>query len=192
MNDQIAKMIFQAQELEREAKENMVESMKERKLAKIELKRGNRAAAQLHAQNCIRYEKSSKDMLLNVSSLKSMISDLIQSQNTEKMAENMNQTTKEMSKAAAQTNIQKVSENRNQYDQNRTRMQTAHQLLTNEEGQEDLNAMADGVIDLLDVENIEDANAAINDIPIGMGVPQYGNQQVQAQPAKLKRIAVKM
>lgn len=144
---------MKAKQLEREAKKLQKEATKERNKAQNELKRGNRAAAQLYASNAVRYDQQATTMLQNCAAITGMQTDLRQAQITQQVAATQKATTKQMGKTVEQINLEKVSKDRIAMDALNSKTGAAHQLLTNGENQNDLDALTDDLLNQLSAEN---------------------------------------
>lgn len=168
MNKQSFALKMDSKQLEREARRLQKEATKERNKAKAELKRGNRAAASLYAQNAVRYDQQATAILQNVAATNGMATDMQSAEVTAQMAKNLNNTTKQMQKISNKTNLDQLSANRLKMDGLKQKMGAAHDLLTNGEGEMDLNAGAEDLLAALEAENAQDAITQIQDIPTGM------------------------
>ncbi|OHS92867.1 SNF7 family protein [Tritrichomonas foetus] len=179
MNPQAFQVKMQAKQLEREAKRLQKEANKERAKAKAELKRGNRATAQLYAQNAVRYDQQATQLLQSCAATQGYATDMRQAEVQAQMAKTMGVATSGMAQSAQKVNLDKLSENRTKMDGLKQKMGAAHDLLTNGEGEMDLNAGADDLLSQLEAENAEDAMMQIADIPTGvpaMAAPAAGQR----------------
>lgn len=158
-------MKMQAKQLEREAKRMQKESLKEKNKAKAELKKGNRAAANLYAQNSIRYEQQANMLLQQAATANGYSVDLQAGKVNAQMAANMSKATAGLQQATAQVNLQKVSAQRTKMDGLKTRMATANELLTGSSDADGINAGADDLLQALENENFEEATMQISEIP---------------------------
>ena len=179
MDQQVLQIKMQAAQLQSEAQKVLKECVKERLIAKNDLKKGNRQTAALHAQNAVRYEQQAKQMLQNVAALNGYAINLEQAQTSASMAKTMNQAASSIQKNEKQTNLNQLSANRTKMDGLKQNMGAAHDLLTNGEGQMDLNAGAEDLLATLEAENAEDALTQIAEIPNGQpminpGMPVQG------------------
>ena len=170
---------MQGKSLEREAKRLQNEAAKERRKAKAELKKGNRATAQLYAQNAVRYEQQATQLLQSCATTQGFATDMRQAQVSADMAKAMNSATVGMTKCSESVNLDKISANRAKMDGLKQRMGAANDLMNNTEGEMELNAGAEDLLSALEAENNEDAMMQIADIPTG--IPSTG----QAQANKL-------
>ena len=170
---------MQGKSLEREAKRLQNEAAKERRKAKAELKKGNRATAQLYAQNAVRYEQQATQLLQSCATTQGFATDMRQAQVSADMAKAMNSSTVGMTKCSESVNLDKISANRAKMDGLKQRMGAANDLMNNTEGEMELNAGAEDLLSALEAENNEDAMMQIADIPTG--IPSTG----QAQANKL-------
>ena len=177
MDQKILQIKMQATQLQNEAQKVLKECVKERLIAKNDLKKGNRATAKLHAQNAIRYEQQAKQMLQNAATLNGYAADMQQAQTQASMAQTMNQTASEMQKSSKQTNITQLSANRTKMDGLKQNMGAAHDLLTNGEGAMDLNAGADDLLSTLETEVTMDHMAQMPEIPLGQQTLNNPNTQ---------------
>lgn len=183
MDQQVMQIKMQALQLQNEAKKILKECVKERTLAKNDLKRGNRATATLHAQNAVRYEQQAKQILQNAAALNGYASDMQQAQTQAKMSQTMDQAAKEMQKNAKQTNLNQLSANRTKMDGLKQNMGAAHNLLTQGDGDMDLQANADDLLSNLEDEVTFDAMSAQPAIPQGQPIQNMPNLQTpQAYP----------
>lgn len=174
MDQKTFEVKMQAKQLEREAKRMQKEANKERNKAKNELKRGNRATAALYAQNAVRYDQQATQLLQSVAATNGYATDMRQAQVSAQMAKTMAQATAGMEKSSKQVNLDKLSANRTKMDGLKQKMGAAHDLLTNGEGEMDLNAGAEDLLATLEQENAEDALTQIADIPSGQPLPNQG------------------
>ncbi|KAK8894043.1 hypothetical protein M9Y10_022475 [Tritrichomonas musculus] len=179
MDQKTFEVKMQAKQLEREAKRMQKEANKERNKAKNELKRGNRAAAALYAQNAVRYDQQATQLLQSVAATNGYATDMRQAQVSAQMAKTMGQATAGMEKSAKQVNLNKLSANRTKMDGLKEKMGAAQDLLVNGDGQMDLNAGAEDLLATLEAENAEDALTQIAEIPNGQpminpGMPVQG------------------
>lgn len=182
MDQQVLQIKMQAAQLQSEAQKVLKECVKERLIAKNDLKKGNRQTAALHAQNAVRYEQQAKQMLQNVAALNGYAVNLEQAQTSASMAKTMNQAASSIQKNEKQTNLNQLSANRTKMDGLKQNMGAAHDLLTNGEGQMDLNAGADDLLSTLEDEVTMDNIAQMPTIPLG----QQQQQHVQNNPAAAK------
>ncbi|KAK8895593.1 hypothetical protein M9Y10_024063 [Tritrichomonas musculus] len=174
MDQKAFEVKMQAKQLEREAKRMQKEANKERNKAKAELKRGNRAAAQLYAQNAVRYDQQANQLLQSVAATNGYAVDMRQAQVSAQMAQTMAQATAGMEKSAKQVNLEKLSANRTKMDGLKEKMGAAQDLLVNGDGQMDLNAGAEDLLATLDAENAQEALTQIADIPMGQPIVNPG------------------
>ena len=177
MNEKTFQMKMQAKQLEREARRLQKSANAERKKAKQELKRGNRAAAQLYAKNAVLYEQQANQILQNASAAHGYAADIQTAQVTAEMSKTLDQAQRGMSSAAKQINTEKLAANRTKMDGLKQNLGAAQDLLTNGEGQLDINAGAEELLQNLEAENAEDAMMQIADIPTGIpGMPAQSQQ----------------
>ncbi|OHT06981.1 SNF7 family protein [Tritrichomonas foetus] len=154
--------------LEREAKRLQKEAQKERNKAKAELKKGNRQTAQLYAQNAVRYDQQATSLLQSCSATQGYATDMRNAQVAANMAKTMSKATAGMQKNANKINLDKLSANRTKMDGLKQKLGAAHDLMTNGEGEIDLNAGAEDLLATLEAENAEDAMIQMADIPTGI------------------------
>ena len=166
---------MQGKSLEREAKRLQKEALKERKKAKAELKKGNRATANLYAQNAVRYEQQATQLLQSCATTQGFATDMRQAQVSADMARTMNRATAGMEKCSKAVNLEKISANRNKMDGLKAKMGAANDLMNNTEGEMELNAGAEDLLAALEAENNEDAMLQMADIPTG--IPSMGEAQ---------------
>lgn len=157
---------MQSKSLENEAKRLNKEATKERNKAKAALKKGNRGAAQLYAQNAVRYEQQAAQILQSASTTAGYATDLRAGAVTAQMAKNMNMATAGLEKNVKSVNLDKVSAQRTKLDGLKEKMGTANTLLTGE-GDIEVAAGADDLLTALEAENYEDAMMQLSDIPTG-------------------------
>lgn len=177
MDQQVLEIKMKATQLQNEAQKVLKECVKERLIAKNDLKKGNRATAALHAQNAVRYEQQAKQMLQNVAALNGYATNLQQAQTSASMAQTMNQAANSIQKNQKQTNLNQLSANRTKMDGLKQNMGAAHDLLTNGEGQMDLDAGADDLLATLETEVTMDHAAQMPTIPHGQQVLNTPNAQ---------------
>ena len=158
---------MQAKQLENEAKRLQKEATKERNKAKASLKKGNRAAAQLYAQNAVRYDQQAQQLLQSASTTQGYATDLRQGVVAAQMAKNMTVATAGLEHNVKAVNLEKVSAQRTKLDGLKQKMGAAHELLAGE-GEMELQAGADDLLAALEAENAEDAMIQLGDIPTGM------------------------
>ena len=126
--------------LESQAKREEKEANKERRKAKLALKKGERNFATLYASNAIRAEQHSLFLRQNAAKLSSVIADLKTAQVQQKMIKSMNLATKELEKAVGSMDLTKIASATLKYDELRGKMETANNILlpvTDEEIQAD-------------------------------------------------------
>ena len=175
------KVKMDGKSLEREAKRLQKEAIKERNKAKMELKKGNRSAAALYAQNAVRLEQQANSCLQSCAATQSYATDIRSAQVTADMARTMQTATNAMSKSANSVKLEKISANRTKMDGLKQKLGAAHDLITNGEGDIDLNAGAEDLLSTLEQENAEYALMQITDIPSGvpvMNVPGAADQSL--------------
>lgn len=165
MNQKSFEMRMQSKQLEREAKKASKEALKQRNLAKKELARGNRAAAQLYAQNAIRYEQQANQLLQNCSAISSMATDINTAETTGKMAHMQSVATSELNQKVSQIDPNKVAAQRVAYDAHKSNLNAVNDIITNPEGQQDLAMGADNILDSLYDEIAMDQEAQLSQIP---------------------------
>ncbi|EAX87159.1 SNF7 family protein [Trichomonas vaginalis G3] len=167
---------MQSKQLENEAKRMMKEAAKEKAKAKAALKKGNRPAAQLYAQNATRYEVQAQQLLHSAATTNGYATDLRAGAVAAQMSKNMQMATSGLEKNVAAVDVQKVSAQRTKMDGLKTKMAAANQLLT---GEDDLEAQAgaDDLLAALEAENEADAEIQLDAIPMGtVSVPAEGQK----------------
>lgn len=157
---------MQAKQLENEAKRMMKEANKEKAKAKAALKKGNRAAAALYAQNATRYEAQANQLLQSAGTTNGYATDLRAGAVAAQMARNMAQATTGLESNVKAVDVNKVSAQRTKLDGLKTKMAAANELLT---GEDDLEAQAgaDDLLAALEAENAADAELQLDAIPMG-------------------------
>lgn len=166
MNANAFHIRMQAKQLENEAKKMQKEAQKERTKAKNELKRGNRACAELHAKNSVRYEQQARDLLQQVATLNGYGIDMRSATVSSGMANNLHTATKSMSESMAKTNIHKVAAQKEKHNALKDKIGSANKIVS---GQED-NLVKDETVSLVSqLEQENEADALIMcDIPQSM------------------------
>ena len=157
---------MQAKQLENEAKRMQKEATKERNKAKAALKKGNRAAASLYAQNAVRYDNQAAQLLQSAGTANGYATDLRNGAVAAQMARSMDQATVGLEAHMNSINIDKASAQRTKLDGLKEKMGTAHELLTGEADLE-LQTGADDLLAALEAENAEDVMMQMDEIPIG-------------------------
>ena len=145
-------MKIQSKQLEHEAQKFQKMSQQERNKARIELKKGNRAAAQMYAKQAVMYEQQQIKLLQNAGAVNGYTTDLRQGQVQAQMSKTMDDATKHMQKTSNQVNLNKVAANRNKMDGINQKLGAAHVLLTGDPNQANINAAADDLLYSLDDE----------------------------------------
>lgn len=168
MDKKTCEVKCQSKMLEFESKRLQKEANKERMKAKRELKRGNRANAALYAKNAVLYDQQATQMLQNVGATNGFATDMRQAQVMASMAKTMSKAKHSMEKSAKKVNLQKLSHNRTKIEGLKSKMGAAHDLLTNGEGDMDLNVGAEDLLATLDAETQQEALSQISDIPTGI------------------------
>ena len=161
---------MQAKQLENEARRYQKEANKERNKARAELKKGNRATAQLYAQNATRFEQQAQVLLQQCAATTGHATDLRRAEATAQGAKSMGFATGKMKKITAEMNLEKMSDNRTKLDGMKQIHGAAHDILTQGEGDMEISAAADDLLAALEVENNEFAMMQISDIPQGVPV----------------------
>jgi len=150
-------MKMQAKQLEREARNMQKAAQKERAKARMELKKGNRAAAQLYAQNAVRYEQQANTLLQGCAATNGYATDLRAGVVSAQMAQNMNKATAGLNSVVKKVDLQKVSAQRTKMDGLKAKMSTANELLVGQgESEMEVNACADDLLAQLEAENQQD------------------------------------
>lgn len=171
---------MQAKQFENEAKRLNKEATKERNKAKAALKKGNRAAAQLYAQNAVRYEQQANNLLQSAATTQGYATDIGAARVTAQMNRNMAVATHGLQQNVAAVNVDKVAAQRSKLDQLHDKVNVANQLVT---GESDLSVQAEGddLLAAIEMENMEEMSAAMDEIP--MGAPAVA---APVQPTKMK------
>jgi charged multivesicular body protein 1 len=125
----VFKLKFQARMLEKQSQRELKNADKERRLAQQFLKKGQRAQATLHAQNCIRANQLSTFLAENSGRVQAMACDVQMAQVQAQMAKTLAGATKEMEKYINEMNLQKIAEMAVKYDQIRGKTQQAQQIM---------------------------------------------------------------
>jgi charged multivesicular body protein 1 len=162
---------MQAKQLENEAKRMQKEAAKERNKAKAALKKGNRAAAQLYAQNAVRYDQQAAQLLQSAGTTSGYATDLRAGAVSAQMAKNMSMATAGLEKNVKAVDLNKVSAQRSKLDGLKEKMGATHVLLAGE-GDMELQAGADDLLSALEAENAEDSMIQLEEIPMGMQAVQ--------------------
>lgn len=174
---------MQAKQQEVEARRLMKESQKERSKAKAALKKGNRPAANLYAQNAVRYEQQANKLLQNSAASVGMMTDVQAAETSAQMARAMGVTTSQMGKISNQINMDKVSADRGKMDELKDRMSTAHELLTHGNDALELEAATSDALAALEDEIYAENEVAMEEPP--MSIPQAGVAQGNATRARI-------
>ena len=161
---------MQAKQLEHEARRLQKEANKERNKAKAELKKGNRATAQMYAQNAIRFEAQAQTLLQQCAATTGYAADMRTAESTAQTAKTMGLATKGMADATKKVDLEKLSANRTKMDSYKQKAGAANDLLTQGEGDMEIAAGAEDLLASLEVENNEYAMMQISDIPQGVPV----------------------
>lgn len=169
---------MQGKQLENEAKKCMTEATKHRNKAKAELRKGNRAAAQMYAQSAMRFEQQANQLLQQAGATTSYAIDMRAAETTSQMAHTMALATTQMTETSKKINLDKVSANRSKLNTLKEKMGAAHDLLTVGEDDMEINAGAEDLLAALERENDEYAMAQISEIP--QGIPDM-NAYTQSQ-----------
>ena len=174
-------MKMEAKSLEREARNMQKQAQKERTKAKQELKKGNKAAAQLYAQNAIRYEAQANTLLQGSAATNGYATDLRAGVVNAQMAQNMAKATSGLDRAVKKVDLQKICAQKTKMDGLKTKMSAANELLVGI-GDSELETQA-GTEDLLaqlEAENQQDAIMQIEQIPQGFpSQVNYDHQKMQ-------------
>jgi charged multivesicular body protein 1 len=168
MDPTTLKVRMNAKQLESEAKRLQKQANQERTKARAELKRGNRAAASLYAQNAVRFDNQATQLLQNSAAVTGMGTDIHSAQVTAQTAQTMNVATAAIAGATKKVNLDQLAANRQKMDGLKQRMGAAHDLLCNGEGDMEVNAGADELLAALEEENNQMAMLQIADIPEGI------------------------
>jgi len=161
---------LQAKQLENEAKRLMKDAAKEKTKAKAALKKGNRAAAQLYAQNAVRFEQQAQQILQSCATTTGFATDLRSGVVSANMAKNMSLATTGLEQTVQSVDLKKVADQKIKMDSLKQKMGAAHELITNGEGELEVSSGAEDLLLALEDENAEDAMLQIGDIPMGMPV----------------------
>lgn len=156
---------LQGKSLENEAKRLQKEAAKEKMKAKQAQKKGNLSQAKLFAMNAVRYEKQAQHILQSSATTNGYAVDIRNGAVAAQMYKNMNQATTGLEKNVKSIDVDKVSAQRTRMDKLKEQMHTASTLLN---GEEDLGLMdgADALLEQLEMENIEDCNLNLAQIPL--------------------------
>ena len=155
---------MQGKQLENEAKRLQKEAGKERAKAKAAMKRGNRSAASLYAQNAVRYEQQAASILQSASTTNGYATDLRASAVAAQMSKSMDIATNGLEKHVNAVDLNKVSAQRSKLNGLKEKIGATHELLVGE-GDLELQASADDLLSALEAENMEDQVLQLDEIP---------------------------
>ena len=158
---------MQAKQFENEAKRCQKEAAKERAKAKAALKKGNKAAAQLYAQNAIRFETQAQQLLQSCAATNGYATDIRMGTQSLQMSKNMNLATSQLDKTVHELNVEKIASQRTKLDSLKTKMGATHELLVGGEGELEVAVGAEDLLSALELECAEDAMLQMEEIPQG-------------------------
>lgn len=148
------------------------QSSKERSLAKSEMRKGNKAMAQLHAQNAIRFEQQANMILQNACGVHAVRIDIAKAKATRDMVAMQEEAAKQMEQVVKKIDPVKVTKTQMRMDATKEKVGVVNQVMnpagTVDAGAEDLMAALENEI------SVEGLNAAVN---IPQGQPVQGYQQ---------------
>jgi charged multivesicular body protein 1 len=162
------KIRMSAKALENDAKRFQKQAAQERAKAKAELARGNRATAALYAQNAVRFEQQANSLLQHSATTTGMGTEIRMAEVTAQTAQTMKVASSAMQHATKQVNLEQLAKERQKMDGLKQQMGAAHELITNGEGEMEVNAGAEDLLAQLDEENNQIALLQIADIPEGI------------------------
>ena len=171
---------MQAKQLEHEARRMQKDANKQRALAKKELKKGNKPAATLYAQNAVTYERQANMLLQNAAAANGYSIDVRAGEVNAKMANNMSKATTALNQNAGKVDIGKLAAKRTQMDGLKNKMQAANELIIGGEPEE-ITAGTDDLLAQLEAENVQEAMIQVSEIPGSTGIP---SDPVYANPTK--------
>ena len=132
----IFQLRFQEKMLSKEADKEDKNAMKERRIAKQHLAKGERNFAQYHATNSARSSQHSLFLRENAARVSQMIADLKMAEVQAKMAKSLNAACKEMEKSLKNMNLEQIAKISMKYDQLRGKTQEISQILKPEDAVE--------------------------------------------------------
>jgi charged multivesicular body protein 1 len=138
----VFKLKFQARMLENQAKREMKNAEKERRLARSYLAKGQRPLALLHAQNSTRAAQFSTFLAENSGRVQGMACDVQMAQVQKSTAEALGKATKEMERYINDMNLEKIAAMAVKYDQIRGKTQQAHAIMMPDDATMQMNADA--------------------------------------------------
>jgi charged multivesicular body protein 1 len=160
----VFKLKFQARMLEKQSERELKNAEKERRLAQQFLRKGQKAQATLHAQNCVRANQLSQFLAENSGRVQAMACDVQMAQVQAQMSKTLATATTEMEKYINDCNLQKIAETAVKYDQIRGKVQQAQQILVPDDATVQMNA--DSLLADLEQELEQTALLGV-DIPVG-------------------------
>ena len=164
--------------LTKESQKEEREANKERNKAKLALKKGDRAAAQYHAQNAIRCQNHAQFLLQNASRISSMVVDLKMSDVQKDMAKNLDKVVKEMQKSVGSMNMEALAAAAVKYDAIRGKVSEAGSIINQTEAEVEGEGMSM-------LEDLENEIMVEMDADAGLEIPTAG----QAEKTGPSRVA---
>lgn len=174
MYQNVANRQMQAKQLENEAKRLLIQSDIERNKARNELKKENRAAAKIYAENAVRYGHQAEFLLQNACAIQGYNANARQIQNQVGMIKTMNTAANHFQKTASQIHLSKISKEHTKKEEIKQKVNDAHDILTKSQSQELINAQAESLLASLNNEVMQEP--ALN-IPIMQVSPNLVSSQ---------------
>lgn len=137
---------IQAMQLENEAKRLFIQSDIERNKARNELKKENRAAAKIFAENAVRYSHQATFLLQNAYALHGYNANAKQIQNQVGMINSLNKATTHFQKTASQISLSKISKEHTKKEEILQKVSDAHDILTQSQSQEYVSVQAESLL----------------------------------------------
>jgi hypothetical protein len=157
---------LQSKQLEGEASRLQKEAAKERNMAKVQLKRGDKARATIHAQNSVRFEKQAEQTLQQAGALAGYAADMRSAETTAQTAATMGVATGAMETTASNVNITRLTANRQKMDGFKQSLGAANDMLCSTEADIGLEAGSKDLVQALE-EEIQAGLLGLGEIPLG-------------------------